>query len=257
MKEKELKVGIITTCAIIILLVGLYWLTNMEMRRNRYFIEINFSDASGLKKGDPALVFGIKKGGVDKVALLPDGVRVRVWLEKDVLLRKDAKGIIESTGLFGERKILIIPGTDSTIYDREKPLEGKCAFEFTKILSSVSELAEGTAKLLSLIKTSKEIDLDEILSETRAMAKSLKTTSDKLGRMIEKNRGKFEDELVKLNRLTAKADTIIERINRGEGTAGKFLKDETLYNELTAAAKELREVIKDFKENPRKYIKIF
>lgn len=257
MKEKELKVGIITTCGIIILLVGLYWLSNMEMRRNRYFVEINFPNAGGLKKGDPVLVFGIKKGGVNKVALHPDGVSVRVWLEKDVVLKKDAKAVIESTGLFGERRILLNPGTDDIIYDGKKPIEGKYAFEFTKILSSVGDLTEGIAKLLSLIKTGKEINLDEILNETRAMAKSLKTTSDKLGKVIEKNSDKFEDGLTKLNRLTAKADTLIERINKGEGTAGKLLKDETLYDELTATTKELRELIQDFKENPRKYIKIF
>ena len=48
----------------------------------------------------------------------------------------------------------------------------------------------------------------------------------------------------------------LEDINKGKGTVGKLMKDEKLYNELEATLKETKELIKDIKENPKKYINI-
>ena len=48
----------------------------------------------------------------------------------------------------------------------------------------------------------------------------------------------------------------LEDINKGKGTVGKLMKDEKLYNELEATLKETKGLIKDIKENPKKYINI-
>ena len=37
---------------------------------------------------------------------------------------------------------------------------------------------------------------------------------------------------------------------------GKLMKDEKLYNELKATLQETKELIKDIKENPKRYINI-
>ena len=47
---------------------------------------------------------------------------------------------------------------------------------------------------------------------------------------------------------------ITTRIENGEGTVGKLLYDETLYDNLAGASKELEELLADFKENPKRYV---
>lgn len=52
------------------------------------------------------------------------------------------------------------------------------------------------------------------------------------------------------------ADTLLSRIERGEGTLGRLAADSALYVETTATMRQLRELMTDFQANPKKYIKI-
>ena len=40
----------------------------------------------------------------------------------------------------------------------------------------------------------------------------------------------------------------------GEGTIGKLMKDEDLYNNLEASTKEVELLLKDLKEHPKRYV---
>lgn len=54
--------------------------------------------------------------------------------------------------------------------------------------------------------------------------------------------------------LTA-LEEIVSRINRGEGTAGKLVSDQDAYNRLSKALDSLDSLLKDVKENPKRYVK--
>ena len=45
-------------------------------------------------------------------------------------------------------------------------------------------------------------------------------------------------------------------INNGDGTIGKLLKDEGLYDNLEAASKEMEELVRDIKLHPARYRRI-
>lgn len=51
-------------------------------------------------------------------------------------------------------------------------------------------------------------------------------------------------------------DTLLSRIQAGNGTLGMLATDSTLYNETTSTMKQFRELMADFQAHPRKYIKI-
>ena len=51
-------------------------------------------------------------------------------------------------------------------------------------------------------------------------------------------------------------DAILVAINNGDGSIGKLLKDESLYNNLEAASKEMEELIRDIKLHPARYRRI-
>ncbi len=65
-----------------------------------------------------------------------------------------------------------------------------------------------------------------------------------------------------LNQTSAHLSSILKRIDQGEGLAGALLKDKTLIKELEetlqefrGTAGELKELLKDIKTNPKKYLK--
>ncbi|MDB2462965.1 MCE family protein, partial [Algibacter sp.] len=51
-------------------------------------------------------------------------------------------------------------------------------------------------------------------------------------------------------------NTILANLEQGEGTMGKLLKDDELYNNLEGATSELESLLKDFKLHPNRYTRI-
>jgi phospholipid/cholesterol/gamma-HCH transport system substrate-binding protein len=49
---------------------------------------------------------------------------------------------------------------------------------------------------------------------------------------------------------------ITDKINRGEGTLGQLVQNDTLYYELESASRELNELLEDMKLHPSRYVKV-
>jgi phospholipid/cholesterol/gamma-HCH transport system substrate-binding protein len=71
--------------------------------------------------------------------------------------------------------------------------------------------------------------------------------------------GKFltDDTLYdKAKGAVTKFDDIVGRIDRGEGTFGKLSKDDAMYTNINGLSLELRELLADFRKQPKKYLTI-
>ena len=49
-------------------------------------------------------------------------------------------------------------------------------------------------------------------------------------------------------------DQLLSSIEKGEGSVGKLMKDEAIYNNLEGATKQLEELLEDMKLNPKRYV---
>jgi phospholipid/cholesterol/gamma-HCH transport system substrate-binding protein len=58
----------------------------------------------------------------------------------------------------------------------------------------------------------------------------------------------------RLDRTAASIDSILGRLNAGQGSMGKFLNDDAFYNNFSRAADEIALLAKDLRENPKKYL---
>jgi phospholipid/cholesterol/gamma-HCH transport system substrate-binding protein len=54
----------------------------------------------------------------------------------------------------------------------------------------------------------------------------------------------------------AKVDTLIDKMNAGQGTIGQLLVNQQLYDNLNGTTRELHELLKDFRANPKKFLHI-
>jgi phospholipid/cholesterol/gamma-HCH transport system substrate-binding protein len=59
----------------------------------------------------------------------------------------------------------------------------------------------------------------------------------------------------RLSHTTAALDTLLTRMNRGEGTLGRMASDTMMYANLRDLSASLTALLKDLKENPDKYMK--
>lgn len=66
----------------------------------------------------------------------------------------------------------------------------------------------------------------------------------------------FRDVVSRADDAFGFVETFGARVQRGEGNLGLLLQDTTLYSDLILTNELLQELLKDIKENPRKYIKL-
>ena len=98
-----------------------------------------------------------------------------------------------------------------------------------------------------------------------ALAKSLTATTSNLDSITARiNRGEgtagkliTEKELYdRLNSMSARLDKVMSGLEQGEGTAGQLLRDKQLYDNMNGAVGELRQLVRDIRADPRKYLNV-
>ena len=65
-----------------------------------------------------------------------------------------------------------------------------------------------------------------------------------------------EDLSNQLKATIAKIDSVIDKVNSGQGTIGQLLVNQQLYDNLNGATREMHLLMKDFRANPRKFLRI-
>lgn len=105
-------------------------------------------------------------------------------------------------------------------------------------------------------------NIDNTLNNLSAFSEILKENSDELSRILS-NFQQFSDSLAaspiqstieNANASLANASEILRKIDEGEGTAGKFINNDSLYISLQSVSKNLDLLLIDLKEHPKRYI---
>lgn len=94
--------------------------------------------------------------------------------------------------------------------------------------------------------------LKDILNNGRASSADLRQAAADLRSVMTAAR----DNQVSLIRVIQQADSLMTRIQQGNGTLGMLATDSTLYRETTATVIQFRELLTDIQAHPKKYLKI-
>ena len=123
---------------------------------------------------------------------------------------------------------------------------------------------ENTAKSLDGLVDENVIVFTRVMSNVDALAMNLSDNNKKITNIIT-NFSDLSDSLVSVDIATTmvKADQAMEeitsmtkRINNGEGTMGKLMVDDSLYNGLVTSNIEIQELLDDLQLNPWKYVRV-
>ena len=122
------------------------------------------------------------------------------------------------------------------------------------INNSVTDLAATIANIRETVKSVNSMVVDN--------QDNLKATLENTKNITE-NINKVSDSLttVDFNKIIAKAESAVDnfnelskKLNSGDGTISKLINDKKMYNNLEAATKELEELLRDIKLNPKRYV---
>jgi phospholipid/cholesterol/gamma-HCH transport system substrate-binding protein len=98
---------------------------------------------------------------------------------------------------------------------------------------------------------------NQAADDVRELNKKITSREGTLGLLISDR--EFYDKglslLTRADNSVKSIETIAGKVNNGEGTAGRLLNDRELYERMNRMVDDVDSLIKDFKENPRRYIK--
>ena len=122
---------------------------------------------------------------------------------------------------------------------------------------------ESTTSNLDTLVESEAQRISRILTNIDSLSLTLKDNRESFGAIIS-NFELISDSLVKAdipgtfnraNKSLDNLDAILASINRGEGTLGMLIHNDTLYIEMTKSAEELNKLLEDIRLNPKRYVK--
>jgi phospholipid/cholesterol/gamma-HCH transport system substrate-binding protein len=104
----------------------------------------------------------------------------------------------------------------------------------------------------SLRKSSEGIERASAGIEKVTTAPELERTVKRMDTLTQK----IDEVTGTLDRSSRSLESVMARIDRGEGTLGKLTKDDSLYNNLNAAAVNLSKLAEDVRKQPKRYINL-
>lgn len=130
------------------------------------------------------------------------------------------------------------------------------------ITTTMSNLASITGHIDTIVD--EEGGIRGIVTNLNGLSKTLKEKSDNIGNIVD-NVERFTDSLsaaqiptlvTEITYTLQSLNETLDKVNGGEGTVGKLIADEQLYDSLVETVGNLSAVLEDLKANPRKYINL-
>jgi phospholipid/cholesterol/gamma-HCH transport system substrate-binding protein len=193
--------------------------------------------------------------GGNNLAVIPDYSSNDIAKSGDTLKGRLQAGIID--GLFEkftplEKSILAtLSKLDTVLTDLDEVMDDKTKSNLRQSIAGLNETIasfNGAAQKMDALLTDNKEELDSTFINLDKTMANFAKFSDSLAQM---ETGKMISEL---QRTIERLNTITGQIENGEGSIGKLLKDENLYNNLEGATKQLENLLEDMKLNPKRYV---
>jgi phospholipid/cholesterol/gamma-HCH transport system substrate-binding protein len=159
----------------------------------------------------------------------------------------------------------LIGTMDSVITVVSSILNAKTRDNLDKSIEGVKKAIltlEQTAYKLDDLVGNEKAKISSILSHINNISSDLDKSGKKIDNIIS-NLSNISDSLAKAqlksaideaDRSLKQLNTMITRINEGQGTMGKLAKNDSLYNNLNKSSSDLDKLLKDLRINPERYI---
>ena len=221
--RNEMMVGFFVIVGFVMLALAVFFISGVYVFRSGYSLNVMYDYVDILDKGAPVRMAGVRIGEVSLVTLVEDKennktrVNVKLFIEKGVEIKDNYIFEVRGTHILSEPHIEVtpVPGDGSILQDGAV-LEGPRLYPMEDLIKRAQKITVG---------------LDDIIN----------------GKLAD-SEGDFKETVRQLKESTDSLNKVMAQISSGEGTAGKLIMKDELYQDMDA-------FVKDIKSNPWKLLK--
>ena len=286
----EFKVGLFTIIAVIVLAASYMWFTESFQSKDMTLLKVKFQNAGNVEVGSSVTVSGVKKGRVKKIEVAPDGVVIDLQVKIDFPFKEGTQFSVIESNLMGDVQVEIIPGSEGGNLDLTQVQSGEKRFGLMKLVSELSSVLTDFQIVIDKIAGDGNfvMQIDSVIDTTQMVI-------SKINRSLDKNTEEFERLIINANQLTAKLNKLVttneesisnsmeksseviasinstlddiketstsirnitEKMQSEKSSINKLMSEDELYENLMRSSARLDSLLKDIKENPKRYFNI-
>ncbi|MDG0815347.1 MlaD family protein [Bdellovibrio svalbardensis] len=237
----QIKIGIYLAIGTICILGSIFFLGADKALFRRYVkIHAHFEQVQGLAVGSVVSLSGVTVGNVQDITFLPDENKLDVTMSIDEKflkrIRKESAVEIRTQGALGDKFVLIFPGDP-----RQPEVKDGDVLPLAKasdLLGILTERGGEAGKIFDVVNEvykmahtiNAENRMEKIMMNFDTASSNLAQTSKDIQKIVGNSSGG-----VKLNHSIEKLDSILTKIDKGEGSLGLLINDPSIHNQLKAA----------------------
>lgn len=289
----EMQVGILVLVSLLILAGGVLWVSGAGFGGGirLYAVAPNAAAAS---EGDAVTLRGVQVGTIEGIQLVPDGVVLSLNVREAESLPADTRVVIHGGGFLGTATVEMVPGSARAPVRAGDTLRAEAPPGIRDMAGSLGndarEVMERTAALLSdttvhsvrrasgdaaatmeelriLVERERE-SVAHLVEDLERVSSRLRESTD--GREMERTVAALDSMTAEmkvasrnLNASSQHLSSVLAKVDRGEGSLGKLVNDDRLYEEATAAlsnlqraSEEVAALTADIRRNPKRYLSV-
>lgn len=278
----ETRLGLFFALAMVVAAILLHTIGALDWFSRHILVTASFKTAQDLKKGDLVKMAGVEIGRVEDIQLEAGRAKVTMKIKTKYPVPTDSKAFIKFTGLMGQNFVSIEGGTTGApSYQTGGSIETSEQPDLSTLMSKMQDVATGVENLTKSFSTdnlSKLLGpltdfieknsppLTATIANMRLVSDNLVAGKGSVGRLLSDESlytaayatvtnlqyatSDVKSLATKADNMFGQADAMItqvrnlvDQINKGQGTLGKMVKDEALYNESALAMTNLREIL--------------
>ncbi len=288
--KQEVAVGSLVILAIVLFIVGTTWLSGRSIGGDpEDYWKIQFRQAGNLKASSTVRISGVAVGRVERIQLVDVGkVLVYVSLPERIVPKVDATASIVAVGFVGDAAVEFNPGDAAQGLPRDRIIIGTQASGLTDLAQTLGDKADSVllgAQAIVNQKTADELyatmqalqgtlraaqrtmeiysnpakgptaELTRALATVQSLSARLDSTlaNPALARTLTRAdtlTGNLAAMTGQLATTGARLDTLLLRVNEGQGTLGKFATDSGLYRDMRELSQSMKRLVDELAKEP-------
>lgn len=285
--SNEFKIGFWAIVAIVVMFYGIRYLKGINSFKEGQFYYLNCDKVDGLAVSSHVKLNGLKVGMVRSMEYDQKSKRVLVLLnlyDTDLKIPTDSRVFVQSellgtsdvvldfgdaTSFYQPWDTIMAPASSAGLLEKADPIVEK----INSLMPKIDTLISGINVLVN------ESKMQESLLQINTLTQHLNSTVNQLNQLlrndvpgimsnlesatanldtitVQAKEADIKQLLVNTNETIKTANGLLKQMQSKDGTVGKMLNSDEVYEQLNRTIADVDSLINDIKANPKRYIHI-